>query len=690
MASLAHCGLRWDHTPPSIEAAASALMREADGVLDGVARALVEGGAAACTWRAVVAPLAALDRDLEARLSSITFPKDVSPDKDVRAAAAAAQAALSAWEVRASMRMDVYAAVSAYAAEHLAAERAAGMDAEALRFVERWLRDARRRGLTLPEGARARVEALRTRMTAACVEFQQRLSEDDTKLHFPREALAGMPDDFVGGLARRDEDGALEVGLSYPHVVPLLQLCAVPATRAAVERAFNSKGHPANTALLEELAALRRDEAAALGYASHAAYVLETRMAASPATVEAFLAQLARDVRPLLETDLASLNARKAAAEGAGAGPICMSDYRYYMEQELREVHAVDQNEVRAYFPLERVLEGMLGMYQKMLSLVFTRLPSGGAPVWHPEVTAYEVKDAVTAEVLGFFFLDLHPRPGKYSHAAVFPLLSSCEEGPVEAAGSSGAPRSPAVAAMVCNFTKPTAAAPSLLRHQEVVTLLHEFGHVAHHLCSRTRLHAHASFKCESDFVEAPSQMLESFVWQPAMLQALSSHWETSAPLPLALAQRLAASRSVHAGLFNSRQVCLAQFDQALHALPAEGADAPRVDSVALLSQLHRDVVCIPLTEGTHFGASFAHLVGGYNALYYGYAWANVFAADMFAAAFEADPLDPVAGRRYREHILASGGAVDASCFVARFLGREPSNVAFLKQIGLGGRAAAS
>jgi Zn-dependent oligopeptidase len=371
-------GLRWDMTPAEVTAEGEAIIRDCTAVLDRVG-ALAAAPESELSFSAVIAPLIALDRDVEARNSSATFVKNVSTDKEVRDAAAAAQAALSAFEVKAGMRTDVFFAVSRYAAKAATGGELAALPAEERRFVERALRDFRRRGLHLPEPTRKQVEALQTRISDLCVAFQQTLAEDATKLYFTAEQLAGMPADFIAGLAEVDAATALgekkaaetagapapaignieavratvaaapggagptfrEVTMAYPHVVPLMKLAAVPATRAAVERAFNSRAVPSNVAVLAEVVQLRRYVAHLLGYTTHAAYVLEERMALTPEAVEKFLADLGRDLRPLHVADLASLGALKAAEQGSGAGPVGMADYRYYMEAELKDKYAV-------------------------------------------------------------------------------------------------------------------------------------------------------------------------------------------------------------------------------------------------------------------------------------------------------------------------------------------------------------
>jgi len=379
-ASINPPGLRWDMTPAEVTAEGEAIIRDCTTVLDRVG-ALAAAPESELSFSAVIAPLIALDRDVEARNSSATFVKNVSTDKEVRDAAAAAQAALSAFEVKAGMRIDVYGAVSRYAAKAATGGELAALPAEERRFVERALRDFRRRGLHLPEATRRQVEALQTRISDLCVAFQQTLAEDATKLYFTAEQLAGMPADFVAGLAEVDAATALgekkqtadaagapapapaignldavratvaaaggaglafrEVTMAYPHVVPLMKLAAVPSTRAAVERAFNSRAVPSNVAVLAEIVQLRRYVAHLLGYTTHAAYVLEERMALTPEAVEKFLADLGRDLRPLHVADLASLGALKAAEQGSGAGPVGMADYRYYMEAELKDKYAV-------------------------------------------------------------------------------------------------------------------------------------------------------------------------------------------------------------------------------------------------------------------------------------------------------------------------------------------------------------
>jgi len=694
-------GLNWSHTPATIAAEQARLIARATGIYDAIANE------PSPSFETVIMPLVNLDVGSEADGASITFLKDVHVDKEVRDAAAAAQTALSAFEIAAGMREDVYASF---------AKAAAGTDVAALspelrRFVEKTARDYRRKGMELPSGPRAELEAIKTLLSDKCIAFQASLGAVDTKLRFPESALNGMPADFVASLSQDGEERI--VTLAYPHVLPILKQCTVASTRAAVEKAFNSRCVPGNAKLLEEIVQLRRYAASILGYPSHSAFVLEDRMASTPATVEAFLATLREDLKPLLAADIAKLSALKTAAEGEGAGPLNMADRMLYQEQDLATTFAVDHDALKSYFPLEVVLSGMLGLYAEILSLRFELLPSavGGGPgvvsTWHEDVQAYAVYDdsgrlheeekgvgwctdaAAVGELMGVFLLDLHPRAGKYGHAAVFPLVSGCADGQ----GGRVVP----VAACVCNFTKPTGGAPSLLRHEEVETFFHEFGHVMHHVCSRTVTQRFASFKVENDFVEAPSQMLENWVWAGSLAR-MSGHHKDGSPIPADLVAALSKSQIAHSGLFNSRQVMLATLDFQLHNLAAVppprsfvGTTAatavidvpPEVAAAPLLERLHTEVLRIPITPGTNFAASFGHLCGGYDSQYYGYLWSEVYAADMFSTAFEKALTSPAAGWRWRSCILAPGGGRDAMDSLTDFLGRPPSNAAFLKSKGL-------
>jgi thimet oligopeptidase len=291
------------------------------------------------------------------------------------------------------------------------------------------------------------------------------------------------------------------------------------------------------------------------------------------------------------------------------------------------------------------------------------------ACAWHPDVYLYEIRNAGSTEPIAYFYADLFPREGKFGHAAAFPLITGqlLEDGTY---------RKP-VAAIVANFTKPSEETPSLLKHDEALTLFHEFGHILHFCLTTVDVRRFAGFDTEWDFVEAPSQIMEHWMWQPQVLSRFARHHETDEPIPVDLVDRLVAARDLNIGLFTMRQVFLGKFDLNLHA------SEETVDVETAAREAYK-LTGFPYFEGTHFGASFGHLMGGYDAGYYGYLWSKVYGDDMFSVFAEEGVLSPAVGRRYRTEVLATGHSRDAMDHLRAFLGREPSTEAFLVNLGLG------
>ena len=627
---------------PSFSSPAALTAACDQGLADGARRLkALERAPADARW---LARYDAYNASLEDVESPTTFVAVVHPDKAMRDAAEACELRWNDFNSTLGQNERLYAA-----ARRLRPTDA--IDREMQRQVLEGFEDS---GVSLPPVARARAKTLTDKIGELGQAFSRNIRDATIKLAFTEAELRGVPE-AVWRDAPRDEQGRIVLGVDYPSYVPVLQSAEDADTRRRMWRAKTDEGGEANLKLLAELVQLRKEYAGLFGLASHAEFQTRRRMAGSPARVTAFLAEVKTAVEARELRELEELRAAKAAHLGLPLDGVQLQrwDVSFYSERVRKERYAVDQEAFRAYFPPEESFQFALRTIEKMMGVRYRRIE--GATLWHPEARAYEVSDGVSGRPIATLLVDLYPREGKYNHAAVWPLRH----------GSTLTGRQP-MSALVVNIDRKG------LTLDELETLLHELGHAVHGNLSRTRYAEQSGTSVLRDFVEAPSQMLEDWVYDRRVLKVFAEVCPACKPVPdEAIAQ---ANRAKHygSGIQSSRQLLFAGYDMALYGATPQ-------DPMALWRQMES---ATPLghVEGSMFPAGFDHIAGGYSAGYYGYLWSLVVATDL-RTAFAADKLDPAVGRRYRDTVLAQGGQRPPGELVKAFLGREFNAKAFFDDL---------
>ncbi len=396
-------------------------------------------------------------------------------------------------------------------------------------------------------------------------------------------------------------------------------------------------------------------------------------MAKNAATVDKFFRELRPIVRKKALVDMAEFTKAKREHTKNPKAELYPWDYAFYKARLQQQKYAVDSEKVAEYFPMQRVYDGLFATTQSLYGLIYKDVTKNakslGIDLWHADVKMFEVTDKADNKLIGHFLLDLYPRQGKYSHAACWGLFGRKKwlDGTV----------STPLAALVCNFTKPTGSKPSLLRHDEVETFFHEFGHVLHNLLTTADTNRFAGAATAWDFVEAPSQMFENWIWNAQVLNTFAAHYRTGEKLPKKLLDGMLAARNLGSGIETEHQFYYGMVDQAYHT-----SSTGNVDPTKVSEDLYPKVELYKRVPGVHYQTSFTHLVG-YEGAYYGYQWSLVYAQDMFQKFEELGILSPKAGAYYREKVLARGGTIDEFAMLRDYLGREPNLAAFLRHLGM-------
>jgi oligopeptidase A len=546
------------------------------------------------------------------------------------------------------------------------------------KIVENALRDFRLSGAELPAEKKPRYAQIEEELARLYAKFSENIL-DATKAYsivVDEGRIAGIPQDELAAAreaAQKDGNSGWKFTLHAPSYLPVMQYAEDRSLRETMYRESVTRasefGKPEwdNTPLIARIIELRREQVRLLGFANYAEYSLVPKMAESPAQVLAFLEELAARARAFAENDVAEM--REFARSELGLDQLEAWDVAYASEKLRLKRYAFSDTEVKQYFPEDVVLQGLFRVAETLYQVSISPAP---APGWHEDVRFYAVRDAAGA-LVGQFYLDLYARDTKRGGAWMDSAISRRRKGE--------SVQTP-VAYLNCNFSGPVGGKPALFTHDDVLTLFHEFGHGLHHLLTRVDDLAVSGISgVEWDAVELPSQFHENFCWEWDVLRHMTRHVDTGAPLPRALFDKMLAAKNFQSGLAMLRQIEFAVFDMRLHTDfdPASGRTA-----LQLLDEIRESVAVLRPPAYNRFPNNFSHIfAGGYAAGYYSYKWAEVLSADAYSLFEERGVLDPSAGRKFRDEVLAVGGSRPAAESFRAFRGRDPTVDALLRHNGM-------
>jgi thimet oligopeptidase len=573
------------------------------------------------------------------------------PSAEVREAAKLCEPKSSRFTTAIWLDADLASVVKAYAGkkEPLGTERA--------KFLTETLRDFRRGGLDLDPDGQARLRALNEEITQIGQDFMSAIGASRGTIEVPASSLDALTEEYRQSHPP-NERGKVEISTDYPDYFPFVTY--TEDRRAALDLyvKFVNRGGIGNVRLLERMLEVRAEKAKLLGYATWADFAIEPRMAKSSAAVKQFLEELRVSLAEPAERELAEFLDEHVRRGGKKTDVLLPPD-RYYLEDRVRSTkYDFDSQKLSEYLELESVKKGLMDITAKMYGLTYRELDE---PTWHEDVTVFEVLSQ--GKRIGKFYFDLHPRPDKYKHAAMFTIRSGKRM-------RDGTYQTP-IAALVCNFPKP-GERPALMTHEDVVTFFHEFGHVLHDLLTEAELASFSGTSTARDFVESPSQMFEEWAWSRPVLDLFAKHHETGARIPDDLFASMTKARSFGRALSTQRQLFLATLDFEYHVRPAG------FDTTTVLREIQNASGPFKYVAGTHFQSSFGHLIS-YDAGYYGYQWALSLSRDVLTRFEKEGLMNPSTADAWRRSVLARGGSRDERAMIEEFLGRPPNHEAYIR-----------
>ncbi len=589
----------------------------------------------------------------------------VSPDETIRKACHEQIIDLSSFYVdKVSCNKALFSAFNAYIQDNSKKEN---LDAEQQYYLQEALKDFKRQGLHLPDDVLEKVKKYEKEIAKLGLEFEANVANDNSFILADESQLDGLSKDFIQCLQKNDQ-GKYVIKCDYPTYFEVCEHCRCEDTRRDLYRVFNNRAWPVNIECLHGVILNRDKLARKVGFKNYAEMDLDSEMVKSLQTAESFIEELVKRSKSKALSEIQYF--LKDLPEGVipdSTGKMQPWNYSYIKASHKKKHFSVDEREVAKYFPVSKTLESIFLVYQNFLNLKFE--VSKPTWAWHEDVLLIKVSDMDSGVLHGYLFLDLYPRENKYSHACCAPLIPTQlkPNGKIV----------PAVTAIIANFPKARIDAPALLKFNDVHTFFHEFGHAMHDILGATKMSSFAGLGVKHDFVEVPSQMFEEWIYDKNTLKMLSSHYQTGQSLPDELIDKLIALKKIDAGHFLVRQCVLSLI--ALEMFK----DGKIKDSDLIVKNMYEKHLDYMLCDDqAHFQASFGHLIG-YGAKYYSYMWSKVFAIDLFYEIKKRGLNNPSVGKELVSKVLCKGGSVDPEQLLQDFLGRKPSQDAFLHDMGI-------
>ncbi|KAJ5935698.1 saccharolysin [Penicillium verhagenii] len=691
---------RFTDTPSTVLSKARDLIERSRKAKDElVAHVPLEGAA----FANVLLPLANDESSLAVEFEILKFYQSVSTDPELRDASGEAEKLFNDFVLETETREDLYNLVKWVHKSNIEE-----LDPESRRLLERKYKDYYRNGLGLPESQRGRFKEIKKHLNQLRIDYKKNLNSESGGIWLTPQDLDGVPMDLISSLQSRktDENHLGKIWLSFKSsdVSMALKYAKTEETRKNIFIANENKCSQ-NAYILKEAVVLRDEAARLLDYSNHASFRIEEKMAKNPETVEVFLDDLWSKLTSSGHRELAEQAQLKRAdleSRGEEFHGFYLWDHSFYGRLMRENELSIDHEKIAEYFPLQTTVQSMLRIFERLFGLVFREMvvDKGSDIVWHEDVLVFNVWDDgdLGSGFVGYLYMDLFSRDGKYPNPSNWNL----QPGFIRHGNTRYYPST----ALLCQFPKPSPGKPTLLRHDDVVTIFHELGHAIHDLVAKTIYSTFHGTKSTEDFAEAPSQMLENWCWLPSQLKSLSRHYSTlsteicglekeerqsrpSEQIPEEMITGLIQSRNSKRALYHLHRVFLSIFDLKIHT-PRTHKEIMDLDISSKYNSLRK---AIRLTDGPetlgqgdgwgHGEANSPHWMGTYDAGFYSYLWSEVYALDMFNTVFRSDPLNAKEGRRYRHLVLEKGDSQDGMQTLTDFLGREPSREAFFKELGL-------